>query len=47
LGVFENNEPARKLYRRMGFVENGARADAFRVDDDVCVTDVSMSLKLD
>lgn len=47
LGVFENNEPARKLYRRMGFVENGVRADAFRVDDDVSVTDVSMSLKLD
>jgi RimJ/RimL family protein N-acetyltransferase len=47
LGVFENNEPARKLYRRLGFVENGVRVDAFRVDDDVCVTDVSMSLKLD
>jgi RimJ/RimL family protein N-acetyltransferase len=47
LGVFENNEPARKLYRRMGFVENGIRVDAFRVDDDVRVTDISMSLKLD
>ncbi|HRI69648.1 MAG TPA: GNAT family protein [Polyangium sp.] len=47
LGVFENNEPARKLYRRMGFVECGTRVDAFRVDDDVCVTDISMSLKLD
>lgn len=46
LGVFENNEPARKLYKRMGFVENGTRTDAFRVDDDVSVTDISMSLKL-
>jgi RimJ/RimL family protein N-acetyltransferase len=46
LGVFEKNEPARKLYKRMGFVENGARLDAFRVDDDVRVTDISMSLKL-
>ena len=47
LGVFENNEPARKLYQRMGFVENGARVDAFRVDDAVRVSDISMSLKLD
>ena len=47
LGVFENNEPARKLYRRMGFVECGTRVDAFRIDDDLCVTDISMSLKLD
>lgn len=47
LGVFENNEPARKLYKRMGFVENGVRVDAFRVDDDMRVTDISMSLKLD
>jgi len=46
LGVFENNEPARKLYRRMGFVESGVRVDAFRVDDGVSVTDISMSLKL-
>lgn len=47
LGVFENNTPARKLYQRMGFVESGVRTDAFRVDDGVRVTDVSMSLKLD
>jgi len=47
LGVFENNEPARKLYKRMGFVECGRRPDAFRVDDGVCVTDISMALKLD
>jgi RimJ/RimL family protein N-acetyltransferase len=47
LGVFEKNEPARKLYKRMGFVENGARLDAFHVDDGVHVTDISMSLKLD
>ena len=47
LGVFEKNEPARKLYQRMGFVENGARVDAFRVDDNVRATDISMSLKLD
>lgn len=47
LGVFENNEPARKLYRKMGFFECGIRTDAFHVDDGVRVTDISMSLKLD
>lgn len=47
LGVFENNEPARKLYKRMGFVECGTRMDAFRVDDDISVTDISMSLRLE
>lgn len=47
LGVFQNNEPARKLYKKMGFVECGVRVDAFRVDDGVRVTDISMSLKLD
>lgn len=46
LGVFENNEPARKLYRRMGFVEAGVRTDAFRLDTGVVVTDISMSLHL-
>lgn len=46
LGVFEHNAPARKLYQRMGFVENGIRQDAFRIDSGVAVTDISMSLKL-
>jgi RimJ/RimL family protein N-acetyltransferase len=47
LGVFENNEPARKLYKKMGFVECGSRVDAFRVDDGLCVTNIDMCLKLD
>ncbi len=46
LGVFEHNAAARKLYKRMGFVENGIRPDAFRIDAGIAVTDISMSLKL-
>ncbi len=46
LGVFENNEFARKLYQRMGFVEAGVRPDAFRLDAGVVVADVSMALRL-
>ncbi|MFT3774003.1 MAG: GNAT family N-acetyltransferase [Minicystis sp.] len=46
LGVFAGNEPARKLYRRMGFVEIGEREDAFRIDAGVAVKDVMMTLKL-
>jgi RimJ/RimL family protein N-acetyltransferase len=46
LGVFEHNAPARKLYKRMGFVENGIRPDAFRIDSGIAVTDISMSLRL-
>ncbi|UQA54850.1 GNAT family N-acetyltransferase [Polyangium aurulentum] len=46
LGVFEHNAPARKLYKRMGFVENGIRQDAFRIDAGIAVTDISMALRL-
>ena len=45
LGVFVNNEPARKLYTRMGFVEVGTRRDAFRVEG-VIVDDIHMTLAL-
>lgn len=46
LGVFEHNLPARKLYARMGFVENGVRDDAFRIDSGISVRDISMSLRI-
>lgn len=46
LGVFANNEPARKLYARMGFVETGRMPDAFRIDDGQHVDDIHMSLRL-
>ncbi len=46
LGVFANNEPARRLYARVGFVEVGVQRDAFRVDDGVSVDDVHMTLPL-
>jgi RimJ/RimL family protein N-acetyltransferase len=46
LGVFEHNIPARKLYLRMGFVENGTREDAYHIDAGVSVKDVSMTLRL-
>jgi len=46
LGVFANNEPALRLYRRMGFVEQGTREDAFRIDGGVTVTDIQMALDL-
>jgi RimJ/RimL family protein N-acetyltransferase len=46
LGVFSNNERARRLYRRMGFVEIGTRREAFRLDSGVAVDDVLMALSL-
>lgn len=46
LGVFAANTPARKLYKRMGFVEIGVRTDAFHLDAGVAVDDVLMVLKL-
>lgn len=46
LGVFSDNAPARKLYKRMGFVEIGTREDAFHLDAGVDVDDVLMALKL-
>jgi len=46
LGVFAGNERARRLYQRMGFVQQGAREDAFRIDAGVSVTDIQMALDL-
>jgi RimJ/RimL family protein N-acetyltransferase len=45
LGVFANNEPARKLYTRMGFEPTGMRRDAFRIDG-VSIDDIQMTLAL-
>jgi len=45
LFVFEGNEPAKKLYRKFGFVENGTTPDMFRVHGKQ-VADTSMILKL-
>ena len=46
LGVFAHNLPARKLYRRMGFVEQGLHRDAFRLDAGLSVDDIQMTLEL-
>jgi ribosomal protein S18 acetylase RimI-like enzyme len=46
LGVFASNERAQKLYRKMGFQEQGRREDAFRLDSGVSVDDIQMSLDL-
>lgn len=46
LGVFENNLPARGLYKKMGFVEVGARSDAFHLEDGTVITDIHMALDL-
>lgn len=46
LGVFEHNLPARKLYTKMGFVEIGARTDAFRIDSGLSVRDIEMTLRI-
>lgn len=46
LGVFSTNTRARKLYQRLGFVEQGMREDAFRIDGGVTITDVWMALRL-
>ncbi|WP_437670939.1 N-acetyltransferase family protein [Sorangium sp. So ce131] len=45
LGVFSNNERARRLYTRMGFVPVGTREDAFRVDG-IILDDIQMTLAL-
>lgn len=45
LFVFEDNLPARALYKKFGFEENGITPDMFRVHG-VKVADVSMILKL-
>lgn len=46
LGVFANNARARRLYASLGFVEQGAREDAFRLDAGITVTDMQMALDL-
>lgn len=46
LGVFSDNLPARKLYQRMGFVEQGVKPDAFRLEGGVVIDDVQMVLAL-
>lgn len=46
LGVFSGNTRARALYRRTGFVEQGLRPDAFRIDAGIAVDDVLMALDL-
>lgn len=45
LGVFADNVPAQRLYRRMGFVENGRIEDCFRVLGQQ-VDDIQMCLRL-
>jgi RimJ/RimL family protein N-acetyltransferase len=47
LGVFAHNERAHQLYQRLGFIEQGKREDAFRIDAGIAVTDIQMSLRLD
>ena len=46
LGVFSDNLPAQKLYRRWGFRELGVRPDAFRIEGGVVVDDILMVLDL-
>ena len=43
LGVFEENQPARRLYEKFGFKELGRTPDRFRVDGHR-IDDISMSL---
>jgi RimJ/RimL family protein N-acetyltransferase len=45
LGVFVGNDRARRLYERMGFVEQWIRRDAFRVEG-VVIDDIQMTLAL-
>ncbi|HVJ64377.1 MAG TPA: GNAT family N-acetyltransferase [Bdellovibrionota bacterium] len=45
LFVFAHNEPARRLYKKFGFVETGGTRDAFRVHGK-SLDDISMDLKL-
>lgn len=45
LGVFVGNDPARKLYERMGFIAQWTRRDAFRVDGTI-IDDIQMTLAL-
>jgi len=45
LGVFAHNQPARRLYESLGFIETGRLADAYRIDGD-SVDDITMTLDL-
>lgn len=45
LFVFEGNDPAKRLYEKFGFKENGTTPDMFRVHN-TRVADISMILKL-
>jgi RimJ/RimL family protein N-acetyltransferase len=45
LGVFAGNERAKRLYERMGFMEQGFRPDAFRLDEEK-IDNVWMTLAL-
>ncbi len=46
LGVFEGNDRAVALYRKLGFVECGRVPDRFRVDG-TSITDIHMTLRVD
>ena len=45
LGVFAENERAKRLYERLGFVEQAVRQDAYRVDG-VAIDEIYMTLAL-
>lgn len=46
LSVFSHNTPALKLYRDLGFVEQGRIEDKFRISGE-SITDILMTLKID
>jgi len=46
LRVFANNEPARRLYRGLGFSQTGFVSAAFRMTDGTAIDDVLMAKRL-
>ena len=42
LGVLEDNDKARGLYKKMGFVESGRLPGAFQLDDGTEIGEISM-----
>ena len=46
LGVLSDNEPARSLYKKLGFVECGCLPDAFYLDDGSSLDEITMYKKL-